>query len=88
MAMAIQYTSNGLSTYLVVHQLIFFQFSSCTCIDSSPQIKGGFRNIERGGGGGGGLEGAPGALPPEIFLSIEFLVSILFFTPLNGKLQF
>ena len=24
MAMAIQYTSNGLSTYLVVHQLIFF----------------------------------------------------------------
>ena len=39
MAMAIQYTSNGLSTDLVVHQLIFFpQFSSCTCIDSSPQI--------------------------------------------------
>ena len=39
MAMAIQYTSNGLSTDLVVHQLIFFsQFSSCTCIDSSPKI--------------------------------------------------
>ena len=38
MAMAIQYTSNGLSTDLVVHQLIFSQFSSCTCIDSSPQI--------------------------------------------------
>ena len=34
MAMAIQYTSNGLSTDLVVHQLI----SSCTFIDSSPQI--------------------------------------------------
>ena len=39
MAMAIQYTSNGLCTDLVVHQLIFFlQLSSCTCIDSSPQI--------------------------------------------------
>ena len=30
---------------------------------------------------GGGYTGGPGALPPENFLSIEFLVSILFFTP-------
>ena len=39
MAMAIQYTSNGLSTDLVVHQLIYLlTASSCTCINSSPQI--------------------------------------------------
>ena len=38
MATVIQYTSNGLSTDLVVHQLIFLQLSSCTCIDSTPQI--------------------------------------------------
>ena len=38
MAMAIQYTSNGLSTDLVVHQLIFFTAFQLHCIDSSPQI--------------------------------------------------
>ena len=36
---------------------------------------------------GGARKGVRG-LPPENFLSIEFLFSILFFTPLNGKLQF
>ena len=57
----------------------------------SLSLKGGSRNIERGGGGGGGLErgsGGSAPVPPEKILSIEFLVSILFFTPLNGKLQF
>ena len=52
--------------------------SRCVC------LKGGSRNIERGGA----RKGGPGALPPKKILSIEFLVSVLFFTPLNGKLQF
>ena len=39
MAMAIQYTSNGLSNRSCCTPIDFFpQFSSCTCIDSSPQI--------------------------------------------------
>ena len=35
----------------------------------------------------GGLKRGSGGSAPEKFLSIEFLVSILFFTPLNGKLS-
>ena len=64
--------------------------STCCTNIKQGRSKGESRNIERGGGGGGGggLERGSGGSVPGKILSIEFLVSILFFTPLNGKLQF
>ena len=43
--MVIQYTSNGLSTDLVVHQLV--QLSSYTCIDSFPKSLSAVQSVIR-----------------------------------------